>query len=411
MIELLARPYQGRWIAGVCRAIENAYGVPVWLVRTVAIVAFFAAPFVLLLYLLLAISIPSERGSASSLYFRASSLGAQGFAGSATLLLDRTAARLRTTSSRQRTIVPLLFLFTLLFGLPKLEGTMFYQLHPLMDTLYTAINRLASVLLYFLVGLMFLLRANASRRPVVLKVVSSESFALEATEFKSIGGIAMGISRATHIDVSIVRVILLLLNFLTIGIIGALYFLVVWILRGRMYGGENNTIDTADVPEEPSMFNSAMAAIFILLAIVRVATEFRWFFFNEPFVRGLLLCIAGVVLSKRALSLAILAGAVLLFLGVHDISVASFHVQPTASSRWIINYIILALAISYYALIALKNNARLVGFAFAAVPVVAALVISTHIVSEPFLLALGRFYDFFSPLIFSALALWVAMES
>src|SRR5205823_6497920 len=122
----------------------------------------------------------------------------------------------------------------------------------------------------------------------------------------------------------------------SIGIIGALYFLIVWLMRARLNTERDHANDVLTSDEQPSQFNSAMAAIFILLAIVRVSTEFRWFFFNEPFVRGLLLCIAGVMLSRRALPLAVLAGAILLFVGVHDITVASFHVQPTAADRWIV---------------------------------------------------------------------------
>lgn len=413
MIEILARPYRGRWIAGVCAAIENAYGVPLWLVRMTAIVAFFAAPVVLLVYLLLAISIPSERGSADSLVLRNPEFGPRGFAAASTLLLDRTAARLRSVSTRQRTIVPALFLLTLFFGLPKLEGAMFDQIHPMLDASFTSANRVAAAAVYLLIGCTFVFRSRSERQRVAMEIAPRDRFALEATEFKAIGGVAIAISRMTYLDVGVIRVMLLLLNFLTLGIIGALYFLVVWLMRRRIYAGEDrldsNTSDTTVTGIDN--FSVMMAAIFILLAIVRLATEFRWFFFNESFVRGLLLVVAGILLSRRTAALATVGGAVLLFLGVHDIAIALFHVQPEAASRWIINYCLLALAIAYYAFIALRGQSRIVGFGLALVPVVAALLIMAHVVSEPFLLALSRFYDFFSPLIFSGLALWVAMEA
>jgi hypothetical protein len=261
-------------------------------------------------------------------------------------------------------------------------------------------------------GVAFLIHVPAASRPVSLHLSTRKRFSLEASEFKSIGGIAISISRMTEIDIGVIRVMLLLLNIFTLGIVGAIYFLVVWTMRRRLVIQEEGAESAAASNMSMSYKSDAvMAAIFILLAIVRVSTEFRWFFFNEPFVRGLLLAIGGTVLARRAEPLAVIAGAALLFLGIHDISIALFHVQPTAANRWVINYSIIALSVAYYAIVALRDAGRLMGFALACVPLIAAALIIIEFVSEPFLLSLGRFYDFFSPLLFSALALWVAMES
>jgi phage shock protein PspC (stress-responsive transcriptional regulator) len=411
-IELLARPYDGRWIAGVCSAFENAYGVPVWLVRAILVVSFFVAPIVLLLYLLFAISTPSERGVVELLQSRERQKGTIGFANLASLLVRRTHAGNVVNRRRYATIVPLLFLMTLLFGLPKLEGSTFYQLHPVLETVQSSTIRIAGILFYLLIALAFFLHTK-SRHIVILQVPSSDTFRSETGPLKAIGGIAAAISRVTLLDVAVIRVILLMLNFLTLGVVGAIYFFFVW--RSRRWKSSAETGNTQFLPDDTdrttTVFAGTLGALFILLAVVRLSTEFRLFFFNEPFIRGILLGIVGVLCAGRLHPLFIVAGAVLFFCGIQDITIALFHVQPSAASRWVIAYSILILAILYYTAIALRGTQLKAALWFAAVPLLAAVLISTHIIPESFILILSQFYDFFSPLIFTGLALWVAMEA
>ncbi|KJL25367.1 PspC domain-containing protein [Microbacterium azadirachtae] len=57
----LVRPRKGRFIAGVCAGLARRFGMPVALVRIIAIVAMIFAGLPLWVYLVLWILIPSER--------------------------------------------------------------------------------------------------------------------------------------------------------------------------------------------------------------------------------------------------------------------------------------------------------------------------------------------------------------
>jgi phage shock protein C len=57
----LVRPRSGRWIAGVCLALANRFGMPVALVRVLAVVAMVFVGLPLWLYIVLWIVIPAER--------------------------------------------------------------------------------------------------------------------------------------------------------------------------------------------------------------------------------------------------------------------------------------------------------------------------------------------------------------
>lgn len=56
----LARPRQGRFIAGVCAGLARRFGMPVALVRTLAIIAMLFAGLPLWVYIVLWIVIPNE---------------------------------------------------------------------------------------------------------------------------------------------------------------------------------------------------------------------------------------------------------------------------------------------------------------------------------------------------------------
>ncbi len=57
----LVRPRKGRFIAGVCAGLARRFGMPVALVRIIAIVAMIFAGLPLWVYLVLWILIPNER--------------------------------------------------------------------------------------------------------------------------------------------------------------------------------------------------------------------------------------------------------------------------------------------------------------------------------------------------------------
>jgi phage shock protein C len=57
----LVRPRSGRWIAGVCLALANRFGMSVTLVRVLAVIAMVFVGLPLWLYIVLWIVIPAER--------------------------------------------------------------------------------------------------------------------------------------------------------------------------------------------------------------------------------------------------------------------------------------------------------------------------------------------------------------
>ncbi|WP_439902102.1 PspC domain-containing protein [Microbacterium azadirachtae] len=57
----LVRPRKGRFIAGVCAGLARRFGMPVALVRIIAIIAMIFAGLPLWVYLVLWIIIPNER--------------------------------------------------------------------------------------------------------------------------------------------------------------------------------------------------------------------------------------------------------------------------------------------------------------------------------------------------------------
>src|SRR5437588_4529057 len=59
-MDILIRPIRGRMLTGVAAGVADIYGLPVNFIRALFVVGFLAQPVILLLYLLLAISMPSE---------------------------------------------------------------------------------------------------------------------------------------------------------------------------------------------------------------------------------------------------------------------------------------------------------------------------------------------------------------
>lgn len=57
----LVRPRKGRFIAGVCAGLARRFGMPVALVRIIALIAMIFAGLPLWVYLVLWIVIPNER--------------------------------------------------------------------------------------------------------------------------------------------------------------------------------------------------------------------------------------------------------------------------------------------------------------------------------------------------------------
>jgi hypothetical protein len=157
--------------------------------------------------------------------------------------------------------------------------------------------------------------------------------------------------------------------------------------------------------------------LFVALALLRLSTEFRLFFFNEPFFQGLayitiglLFAMRGLAVSKTSAGVWLIGGAAVLLLGVESFCAAVFRVQLTLPARFEMTYLIAGLSLVYYAVIELAGHRRRAAMVLALIIACAALTIEAHIIPVRFLTALVQFYDFFYPLIFGGLGLWLVME-
>src|SRR6266446_6989601 len=66
-MDILIRPISGHMVTGVAAGIAEVYGLPVSFIRVLFVVGFLAQPVIVLVYLLLAISMPSEDAVVSRL--------------------------------------------------------------------------------------------------------------------------------------------------------------------------------------------------------------------------------------------------------------------------------------------------------------------------------------------------------
>ncbi len=442
----LTRPHAGRMIAGVAIGLAERYRLPVALARVFFIVTVLVSPIMVLIYLLLAIAMPEEENVASLLrMFQPESdlpprVRFERFSKSLLqrLLPSRSANRVPTTILA----VALLF-FAAILELPRAEGDSFYWLHPFLTTLYTSVSQFGAELYYFAAAALLLFGGKPHQaNDIIFDLRPRSRFALEVGPARMIGGVAAGVSRVIGLDAAYIRGILILLNFLTFGAVGAGYLLVWYIERTKI--GRTNEEDPADsVPVvangsdvAPQLhrdiprtsFRVAIAILLILLAAIHLATQFRVFFFNEPLAQGIVMGLIGLGMvwygllgqsESRNTSWAmlpgprgtwLLAGASIFFAGVYFLASAIGNIQIASVERFEIVEIIGAISLTYVAVVALRAHARTLMLCLALVVALSAAMIIVHVLPLFYLTALVRFYDFFYPIIFAGLGLWIAFE-
>ncbi|HEX5316287.1 MAG TPA: hypothetical protein VFX22_06500, partial [Candidatus Kapabacteria bacterium] len=162
---------------------------------------------------------------------------------------------------------------------------------------------------------------------------------------------------------------------------------------------------------------AAIALLLIVLAFVHVATAFRLFFFNEPFVLGIVMGLIGIALVWQGLKLPhnrnllwLLCGASVFFSGVYFFASTIGNIQIAAIERFEIIEIIGAISLAYAGLVSLRNDAQTMMLWLALIVALSAAMILLHFTPPAYLAALIRFYDFFYPIIFAGLGLWIAFE-
>ncbi|MFI5202568.1 MAG: PspC domain-containing protein, partial [Candidatus Kapaibacterium sp.] len=378
----LTRPRSGRMIAGVAIGLAQLYRIPVTLVRVFFIVTVLVSPIVVLLYLLLAIAMPDEENIASMLRMiqQESNLSPRE-------RFERFSKRLvrRLIHSRSAHVVPTtvlavaLLFFAAVLELPRAEGDSFYWFHPFLTSLYTGASRFGAELYYLAAAALIVFgwkRRQAS--DIVFEMRPRSRFALDHSPAKMVGGVASGLSRVTGLDAAYIRSILILLNFLTLGLAGVGYLLVWYLERAKIDrtvegdAGDSASLTTDDSDEASQLhrymprtsFRVAIAILLILLAAIHLATEFRFFFFNEPFARGIVMGLIGIGmvwygLDRRTRTpMWLLAGASIFFAGVYFFASAIGNIQIAAVERFEIVELIGAISLTYVAVIALHAQAR-----------------------------------------------------
>ncbi|HZK75502.1 MAG TPA: PspC domain-containing protein [Candidatus Kapabacteria bacterium] len=426
----LTRPRAGRMIAGVATGLAELYRLPVALVRIFFIVTVLVSPIIVLLYLLLAIAMPDEENIASLLRFSISeteSLPRERFERISKRLLERL---VNTTSSHAipTTLLAIALLFVAaLLELPRAEGDSFYFLHPFLTSLYSDVSRFGVELYYLAIAALFVFGWQRHEPDIVFETVPRPRFSLDQSPAKMIGGVASGLSRVVSLDAAYIRVMFILLNILTLGVVGAGYLLVWYLERAkRRHEKEEAMTDselsaTVGLEGTTTRMNGSLRAaiifLLIVLAAIHFATEFRLFFFDEPFMEGIGMALIGIGLVWHGLehfrirsTLWLLGGASVYFAGVYFLAAAVGNIQIASVERFEIVEIIAAISLAYAGLVALRNQAQRVMLWLALIVAISAGMIIFHITPPGYLAAIVRFYDFFYPIIFAGLGLWIAFE-
>lgn len=418
---LLKRPYSGRIVTGVAIAFAERYRVPVWIVRIFLIASIFVSPIMLLVYLLFALSIPDERKVACELRVEAFGVDI-----TPRHLFERVSnilsRRLITQRSGTTTLVAILLLIlAAILEFPHVEGSSFYWAHPFITNAMSGLIWWAPILFYTSAAALFVFRWNGIGTGILWPNAVRDRFTPDRGPSKILGGIASGMSRVLQIDAAYIRVIWIALNILSVGLMGLLYLFLWFRRRSLLLLPEFE--HPRDEDNDPGVNVSvviriAIALLLLLLGATHIATQTRLFFFNQEFISGLLFVAIGILLVWRGMlkdSAAsnlnvLLFGASLFLVGIYFIASAVGHFQVNTIDRFEIAEIIAALILGYVAFVVLFSEARSIALYCALALAIAAAMIAFKIARPEYLAAIIRFYDFFYPIIFAALGLWITFD-
>jgi hypothetical protein len=159
--------------------------------------------------------------------------------------------------------------------------------------------------------------------------------------------------------------------------------------------------------------------IFFLLALTKFANAYRLFFFNEPYVHGILHGALGIMIFAWAFRrwdqytgarLWMLLSPALIFWAIYEISTALFYVQLPFVARFQVGYLIAGTVFIYYSLVALRGRPTLYGISIGIFFYLLVILIQFNVIPSSLLLLLVQFFEFFYPVIFAGAGLWVVME-
>ncbi len=409
-------------ICGVAIGLAERYGARVWLVRTVIVTAFLASPIAVLVYLLLALSIPSERNVAGHLRLVTSAQARyphERFELLSRLLVARLLGKDSKFSAPSPVFGFVLFVLAGVLELRHLGGSAFFTMHSIGAGVSDDFSEIGTPLLYLSLASLFLWGQSKLPSQVVMSIPDRDRFTLEHGSGKMIGGVVSGIAPVLELDSAYLRAALIIVNILTLGLAGAAYLLIWYLQRAKPYStAPHGLFDSSDSSDKRSpAFRFAVASVFLILALIDISTNRHLFFFNQTFVQGLVMTIFGIALvwhGAKALrdhsALHLIGGASIFFFGFYELVSSTAHLQVSIPNSFEVSEIIFALSILYYAVISLRGHSRTLAIWIAGMFALSALLIAIHVTPPIYLIELVRFYGFFYPLIFAGLGLWITFE-
>jgi len=414
-------------IGGVAAAFAERYELNLWAIRFVILTAVLSSNVGILLYLLFWIAIPSERFILGSLRLSTPKTGSLPNVPSEyfQLFCSKALARINTIkehASYRKLGVALSLLFVgviLLF--PKWNDSGVYY-NPLLFAGADLLNHVGGALFFFSVAVLFLLPWAEARPDVFLAQPDQPKISLDKSERKVLFGLLSGIASHIGLDAAYLRAVTILANLLTLGGVGIIYLITAWFLdRQKKDGKQYEGREIAKTYSEslPKPVRMGLGLLFLLLAITNIANEYRLYFFNKPFVEGLICVVLGIALTALALKFSVrgarhrlwlLIGPAVLFYGIYEFSMAAFSVQLSFIARFQLAYMIAGTSFIYYSIVGLSEKRRVTGVAIGVLFYLMVFLIQFGIVPSHLLILLVQFYDFFFPVLFSACGVWLSME-
>jgi phage shock protein PspC (stress-responsive transcriptional regulator) len=424
---MLYRPAEGRIVGGVAKAFAERYALHVSLVRLTWLTFFISSEIGILLYVMLWLSIPSERSITPRLSLNTNDApNPQSRFERLSALLMLHAGHERNSRARRLPAALGLFVFGAIFYIRGGNEMSPFVLSQGLETFLTNLWRISGALLFFSLALHFL--TPGGRIPeVVLEAHEHDRVETDRTETRAMLGLTSGIASTLGIETAYLRTLIAILNIFTFGLLGLIYLITSALIERKRAGilleqqSEMTVRSSATIESTLSgAVRLTIGLLLLALALIRVATEFRFFFFNEPFAVGLTLAIIGLVLSISAFMkgiagsaprLWLLAGTAILFIGLYELSTTIFSVQPDLEQRFEIDYLFAGAALIFYSIATFNKRAQwLAGVCLGIAFIVLGLFLQSHFFPTAYLLKLEMFYAFFYPAIFSGAGLWLLFE-
>lgn len=418
-MNVLYRPHEGRLIGGVALALHQHTGLSLHLLRLVFIAFVLTSNQAILLYLLLWLALPGERRVFASLSIRDEiPSGRAGFEHVVDRLLDRLKPQERSRAISALLAFVLLFA-AVLMQLSNLDRSGFAVEHPFLSTLLGTGERYGGILTYASLCLLFTVPAARHAATPRFQLPSTALLQLDRSPSRMLFGLMSGLARTLQLDPFVLRAIAVLLIPMTLGGVVVLYLVMVIMLERRTEDYRRTHVDREGDVFLPRNQRWVVVASLFVLFVVRTASEFRWFFFNEPYVRGIVFIVLGMTLflwgirhwrTHLTMRVWLLVGPALVFFGIYEFSTAVFYVQLPFAARFQLGYLIAGTAFVYYAIVALRGRRVLYAVGLGVFFYFLVLVTQFNLIPSNGLLLLIQFYEFFYPVIFAGAGLWVVME-